>query len=478
MMTFLIGTGLYFVLMAWIGQRASKRIHTFEDYLIAGRRLPFYLAVPTIVATWFGAGSCMGVSGTVYSQGFYGVLADPFGCSLALIICGLFFAAPFRRRCLLTISDLLKNTYGSRFEVVASLMMIPFFIGTLASQMVAMGYVFHVVSGLSPEIGIVLGSVIVVAYTMAGGMWAVTLTDFVQLFFIILGLGLVYAVCQDVVPDHQAVLATMGEEFKTLIPGSKPDTNWLAYMGRIFMTGFGAIMGQDLLQRSMASRSESVARYSALTGALIYFLLGLIPLYIGIAGRSIFPNLSQPELLIPLLAKTYLSPIAFTLVACGLFSAIMSTADSYLLAGTSLLTHNVLLKPWQSMPEKKKISLIRAVNIIISLAAFALAFSGQTIFDMMVHSGATLFVAIFVPACAALFLKNVSKQAGWMALLGGTACWLGFILYNFAYLDTATYEDILFSAAAFGGACSLSFYSLGSGYEYLRSLLSYRRANA
>jgi solute:Na+ symporter, SSS family len=458
MSTFIVGITLYFILMAWIGQRASRHIHTLEDYLVAGRKLPFYLAVPTIVATWFGAGSCMGVSGTVYSQGFYGVLADPFGCSFALIIAGLFFVVPFRRLKLLTISDLLRKAYGSNFETAATLLMVPFYIGTLASQMVAMGYVFHVTSGLSPEIGIIVGSIIVVTYTVAGGMWAVTLTDFVQLFFVVLGLGLIYSACRDVVPDHQAVLSLMADEFGTLVPGAKSGTDWLAYTGRIMMTGFGAIMGQDLLQRSFASRSEGVARASALTGALIYFLLGLIPLYIGLAGRSIFPNLSQPELLIPLLAKEFLTPLAFTIVACGLFSAIMSTADSYLLAGTSLLTHNVLLKIWPQDSEKSKIFCLRCINILISLAAFALAFSGQTIFDMMVHSGATLFVAIFVPTCFALFSKEVNAHGAWAALMGGTLSWLGYILFHANQLTSNNYEDVLFSAAAFGGAASLCAY--------------------
>src|ERR1700730_2218426 len=109
------GLSLYLLTMLLVGYLASRRITTMQSYLIADRRLPSLLAVPTIVATWFGAGSCMGVSGTVYSQGFYGVIADPFGCSLALIIAGLFFAIPLRRLGVLTISDVLYRSYGSVF---------------------------------------------------------------------------------------------------------------------------------------------------------------------------------------------------------------------------------------------------------------------------------------------------------------------------------------------------------------------------
>lgn len=477
---FILGVAFYFSLMALIGYLASRRINTMEDYMVAGRSLPFYLAVPTIVATWFGAGSSMGVSGTVYSQGFYGVIADPFGCSLALLIAGCFFAAPFRRLRLLTISDLLRNAYGPLFERVATLLMIPLYIGTLASQMLAMGYVFHIVSGFSPEIGILAGSFIVVLYTVAGGMWAVTLTDFVQFGLLVIGLLILVPVCLQQAPNHDVIFQTMQGEFSTLVPQHQSGMDWLSYAGRVLMTGLGAIMGQDLIQRSIASRSESVARWSAITGAFIYFLLGLIPLFIGIAGRYIFTDLDHPELLIPLLAKEFLSPVMFTLFACGLFSAIMSTADSYLLAGTSLITHNILLKIWPVAQEKGKIKLLRIVNILISLLALALAFSGQSIFDLMVHSGATLFVAIFVPTTAALFWKRANQAAAWSALIGGTLSWLSFIVFYNERLSSPQYEEVLFSAAAFGGAISLSAYVIVSLKQMCMILYyqRYHRANS
>lgn len=455
---FIIGVGIYFVLMAVIGYLASRKVKTLEDYLIAGRRLPFYLALPTVVATWFGAGSSMGVSGTVYSQGFYGVIADPFGCSLALLIAGLFFAAPFRRLKLLTISDLLGQAYGARFEKISSLIVLPFYVGTLASQMLAMGYVFQIVSGSQLEVGILIGAAIVVTYTVSGGMWAVTLTDFIQFGMLSLGLLIILPIAFQEVKDSRLVMDTFVNEFSTLMPkGEQTSFSWLAYSGRILMTGLGAIMGHDLLQRFLASRTEKVARYSGVVGACVYMLLGLIPLFIGIAGRDIYPNLETPEHLIPLLAKEYLSPIAFTLFACGLFSAIMSTADSYLLAGTTLVANNVILKIRPISNEKNKIAMLRFVNLTIALIALALAFTGQSIFNMMVHSGTILFVAIFVPASAALFWKGANAPAAWLSVICGIAGWLGFIFFG-----GEVNEDLLFASASFGALASLFAYVAAS----------------
>ena len=462
----IFGIGFYFILMVLIGCLANRRIHTMEDYLVAGRRLPFYLAVSTLVATWFGAGSCMGVSGTVYSQGFFGVIADPFACSLALIIGGLFFAVPFRRLKLLTISDLLRNAYGPIFERTSTLIVLPFYIGTLASQMLAMGYVFQIVLGGSLETGILLGSFIVLFYTVYGGMWAVTVTDFVQLGMLTIGLFLIFFVTLGQVQHQDAVMNTFAHEFSTILPKQSADFEWLSYAGRILMTGLGAIMGQDLIQRFLASRSESVAKYSGITAGFIYFLIGLIPLYIGIAGRDIFPSLEKPEQLMPLMAKQFLSPYAFAIFACGLLAAIMSTADSYLLAGASLATNNLLLGIWRVDSEKKKINLLRWTNIVIALLALGLSLTGQSIFDLMVHSGATLFVGIFVPASFALFWKAANPYSAWTSMIGGVAAWVGYILYHYPDLSTR-HEDVLFSGAAFGGFVSLAAYLAAEAAFYL-----------
>ena len=141
----------------------------------------------------------------------------------------------------------------------------------------------------------------------------------------------------------------------------------------------------------------------------------------------------------------------------------MSTADSYLLAGTTLVTNNVLLKVWPIQNELHKLRLLRAVSTVMALIALALAFSGQSIFDMMVHSGTTLFVSIFVPATAALFYKRACVQSAWASMIGGTVAWLGFLLYSKTQ-GIELSEDILFAAAAFGAIASFIFYAITSCY--------------
>ena len=146
----------------------------------------------------------------------------------------------------------------------------------------------------------------------------------------------------------------------------------------------------------------------------------------------------------------------------------MSTADSYLLAGTTLLTNNVILKLRPVQSEKNKIALLRFINLMITLIAVALAFSGQSIFNMMVHLGTVLFVAVFVPTTAALFYKGANVFSAWVSVVCGISGWLGYL-----YFGGELTEDLLFAAASFGALASLVAYAGASVlrfYVFFRSI--------
>ena len=99
------GVAFYIVFMLFIGFWASKKIRNAKDYIVAGGEFGWWLSIGTIFATWFGAETCMGSSGTAFNKGILGVIADPFGAGLCLIISGFFFAKYFRSLNIETIVD-------------------------------------------------------------------------------------------------------------------------------------------------------------------------------------------------------------------------------------------------------------------------------------------------------------------------------------------------------------------------------------
>ncbi|CAG4883964.1 membrane protein of unknown function [Georgfuchsia toluolica] len=143
---------LWFVIIYWlisvaIGLYAATRVHNTKDFAVAGRHLPFYMVTATVFATWFGSETVLGIPATFLNEGLHGVVADPFGSSLCLILVGLFFAAPLYRMNLLTIGDFYKKRFGRSVEVLTTLAIVISYLGWVGAQITALGLVFNVVSG-------------------------------------------------------------------------------------------------------------------------------------------------------------------------------------------------------------------------------------------------------------------------------------------------------------------------------------------
>src|SRR3954471_18816808 len=170
---------LYLAVTIAIGLWAAKRVHNSKDFLVAGRSLPLYMSAATVFATWFGAETVLSVSATFAKDGLGGIIADPFGSTFCLIFVALFFARAFYRMDLLTIGDFYHKRYGKPVEIATSVAITVSYLGWTSAQMTALGLVFSVLSGgaISLSSGIVLGALIVLGYTIWGGMWSVALTD-------------------------------------------------------------------------------------------------------------------------------------------------------------------------------------------------------------------------------------------------------------------------------------------------------------
>ena len=141
---FVIG---YWVISVGIGLWAATRVHNTKDFAVAGRHLPFYMVTATVFATWFGSETVLGIPATFLKDGFKGVVADPFGSSMCLILVGLFFAAPLYRMNLLTIGDFYKKRFGRTVEVLTTIAIVLSYLGWVGAQITALGLVFNLVSG-------------------------------------------------------------------------------------------------------------------------------------------------------------------------------------------------------------------------------------------------------------------------------------------------------------------------------------------
>ena len=154
---------LYLVISIGIGMYAATRVHTARDYITAGRSLPLFIVASMVFATWFGAETVLGIPATFLDEDLGGLISDPFGASLCLILFGLFFARPLYRMNLLTIGDFYRQKYNRLVEVLVSIAIALSYLGWVAAQVTALGLVFNVLSAgeISQMQGVLIGASVV-----------------------------------------------------------------------------------------------------------------------------------------------------------------------------------------------------------------------------------------------------------------------------------------------------------------------------
>ena len=137
---------LYLILSIGIGMYAATKVHSARDYITAGRSLPMYIVLAMVFATWFGAETVLGIPATFMEEDLGGLISDPFGASLCLVLFGLFFARKLYRMNLLTIGDFYRQRYGHKVEVIAGIAIALSYLGWVSAQVTALGLVFDVLS--------------------------------------------------------------------------------------------------------------------------------------------------------------------------------------------------------------------------------------------------------------------------------------------------------------------------------------------
>ncbi|EMY13002.1 transporter, SSS family [Leptospira weilii str. Ecochallenge] len=268
---------LYLLTTIFIGVVASRFVSDSKDYVLAGRRLPLFLASSALFATWFGSETLLGASSRFVEDGILGVIEDPFGAALCLFLVGIFFARPLYRMNILTFGDFYKNRFGRKAEILSSVFMIPSYFGWVAAQFVALGIILHSLADLPVSIGIFAGAGVVLVYTVIGGMWAISFTDFLQTILIVLGLAYLVWDLSSKAGGIDVVLSSAKPGFFRFFPEMN-SKSILMYVAAWMTIGLGSIPQQDIFQRVMASKSERVAVYSSLLGSFFYLSVAFLPL--------------------------------------------------------------------------------------------------------------------------------------------------------------------------------------------------------
>ncbi len=424
---------VYLLVTIAIGLMAAKRVQNSSDFAIAGRHLPMAMIVTTTFATWFGSETVLGIPAKFVNGGLHGVVEDPFGAGFCLIFVGLFFAGKLYRMTLLTISDYFRERYGRTVEVVCSLIIMVSYLGWVSAQVTALGLVFNLLSDgvVSLELGMVIGVVSILAYTLFGGMWSVAITDFIQMIILVVGLSIlaVFAAGQAGGADKVIELAVSQDMFKFWPEPNMKDI--LFFFASAITIMLGSIPQQDVFQRVMSANSIKAATHGPVIGGICYILFAFVPMFLVVSAMLIMPEQAaaliadDPQKVLPTLVMTQMPFVMQVLFFGALLSAIKSCASATLLAPSVTFTENIWRQFHPHQSDKQELRAMRVTVLVFSLLVlgYAIRMQGTSIYEMVSGAYQVPLVGAFVPLTFGLYWKRATTQGAIFALVMGLLTW-------------------------------------------------------
>lgn len=421
----------YLLLTIAVGFWASRKVKGSGDFLLAGRSLPIVLSSSALFATWFGSETVFGASSRFLEGGLFSVIEDPFGAALCLLLFGSFFARKLYNMNLLTLGDYFKIRFGRRTEIVASVFMVPAYFGYTAGQLVALGLISNAVMGIPIWQGIAVSAMVVTLYTYVGGMWAISITDFIQSIIIVLGLVILASVLVIKAGGVSTVISQVPDSTFRFFPEGNFN-GIVAWLAAWSVLGLGSIPSQDVFQRTMSSGSANIAVKSCYYAAILYLTVAMLPLFISLCVKHLYPTEIGGDTQLTLLNMVMLhTALPVQIIFFGsLLSAIMSTTSSSMLAPAALFSENIVKPLTKSrLSDKQLLYTTRISLLFFSAIATIMATLNSNIYELVGGSSILSLVSLFIPLTFGLYWKRATSVGALLSIVAGMIVWLYFEWY-------------------------------------------------
>ena len=379
----------YLLIVIGIGVYASRFSSSgVSEFFIGGRKMNRFVVALSAVVSGRSAWLLLGVTGMAYKMGASAVWAV-VGYIVAELFLFIFYARRLRRfsevHDCITIPDFFAARFNDKngwLRITLVSIILIFMVSYVSAQFVAGGKAFSASFQLSQTNGVLITAGIVLLYTVLGGFLAVSLTDMVQAFFMLFALIMLPIIAIADKGGLDIVLQQLQVFDPTLIdPFALSAGAMIGFLG----IGLGSPGNPHIIARYMSIDDPEQLRFSAVVGTAWNVLMAWGALFIGLAGRTFFPDVSMlpnsdTENLYPLLAQQHLHPILFGVVIASIFAAIMSTADSQLLVAASSVVRDIYEKVVhknETLSQKRLVLYSRLVILILVVLALALGMIAQ-----------------------------------------------------------------------------------------------------
>jgi SSS family solute:Na+ symporter len=424
---------IYMIVMLGVGFFFLRKNKSSEDYYVGGRGMgPVHVGL-SVVATDVGGGFSIGLGGLGFTMGLSGswmLFTGLIGAWLAAVILIPTVSKLAQRKKLLTFPQLFNHYYNGRVALTAGIISAIGYIGFTSSQILAGAKLASATFlELNQQTALLIMGVIAIVYTVLGGIKAVIYTDTIQ--WIILMCGLVFIglpLGYYAVGGYESIAATVSPEMLSLT-----NITWqtvIYWAVTIIPIWF---VGMTLYQRIYACRDEKVARKAwFIAGLFEWPIMAFMGVLLGLfarvaADQGMFaevgyadPSTMDAEIGLPLLLRSILPVGLLGLMMSAYFSAIMSTADSCLMAASGNLQTDVLGK-WLHVGKSDRHVLRNSqwLTLVVGIVALVLAAFMTNVLELMLLSYAFMVSGLFIPVLGTLFLKKPSSLAAFLAMVGG-----------------------------------------------------------
>lgn len=415
---------VYMLIMLAIGVYSKTKIKDSTDYHLAGRRLGPIMVAGTLAATEIGGGSSVGVASKAY--GDWGLSAGWYVVSAGIGIILVSFVAPYMRRAMATtVPEIIGRKYGTGSYVITSFLSIVSLVALTAVQITATATIINVLTGFSMTGSILVSGATVMLYTWLGGMWSVTLTDFVQFFLIVFGFAIAVPFALSAAGGYDTVMANLPPEQLGFTK-----VGWSTILGLIILYFMTFSTGQEAVQRYYSAKNEKTAVVGSLLCGVLMSLYAFIPAILGLIALAAFPDI-QANNALATVSVELLPPVVAGLLLSGVISATLSSASGDMLGAATVYVKDIHQQfVNKQITDQQELKISKQIVLLSGVLAIMISLFSQQIIPLLVFAFTVRSTGPFAAYIIGLLYERVSKNAGIWSIVLGTLTGFGWQLAN------------------------------------------------
>lgn len=422
---------------------AKRKVTSQEEFLVAGRSLGPYLYAGTLAAIVLGGASTVGGVKLGYLYGI-SALWFVFMFGLGILVLSIFLVPKILDLNLYTVPELLERRYNGAARIAGGIVMVAYDFMVAVTATIAVGAVMEVIVGIPRSQAVVLSSAVMVAYSVFGGMWSLTVTDIVQFVIKTIGIFLVLL--------PAAILHAGGfSQMRLQLPAGFFSLTHIG-MGKILsffiLYFFGIIIGQDVWQRVFTARNVRVARSGGIAVGLYCLAYAAAGALIGTAGRVFLPALADADSAFAHIVNAVLPAGLRGLVLAASLAAMMSTASACLLASSTVLLEDVILR-LRGPTSVGSVAQSRAVTFGFGVLMTGVASSTTDVIAAITVAYDLLVGALFTPVLGAMLWRRGTSRGALASIATGSIAVLSLLYLRGIDSDAPIYVGLGLSAAIY-----------------------------